>query len=540
MSFYLNLSSKDSADVHPQNYGGDFQVELQTPLHFHEHDRWEVALAEMTYDAQGFPNIPPEYSQIKFQALNRHSVYDATEMDLSITCFLRVVRYQSFKAEPWIESDNEKVLQKRRLNKYVLPKKCYTWQGFKDALKALGEVTSETYISYAINLTDTQLELKYSTAAYEAKWVFSKDLVKLLSLEKDTVEVSYARTSFLTGTLQVNYTKPSMPSEGVIFPASSNHPFYIEIKDHARFNIPHSNYTIQELAKNFPLLTSHGGFAHRMRLTFEYTETDESFQWELKVQTFEAIDFALHFSWAFLYHLGAPVDNFWAYISTKAATPPTAIRKGTVRKFHTDENMHINFINLPYNYYPNTQAFLDGLNKCIMEMADFMCDAKAQEQPLFTLEKSTALEAIHDSKKVGKCIFKPHPLFKFTLHPFILNVLKLKDTAKEQIGSSLAILPSATREFFYLYTNIIASHTYSGAINMLRVINNNTSLPNEKIMISFQHLYYHPLTQFFIPNIQIRITDNHTDLILPFTKEVTCLLHFRRCSNNNNNNIHLV
>ena len=62
MSFYLNLSSKDSADVHPQNYGGDFQVELQAPLHFHEHDCWEVALAEMTYDAQGFPNIPPQYS----------------------------------------------------------------------------------------------------------------------------------------------------------------------------------------------------------------------------------------------------------------------------------------------------------------------------------------------------------------------------------------------------------------------------------------------------------------------------------------------
>ena len=92
-------------------------------------------------------------------------------------------------------------------------------------------------------------------------------------------------------------------------------------------------------------------------------------------------------------------------------------------------------------------------------------------------------------------------------------------------------MPSATREFFYLYTNIISSHTYSGAINMLRVINNNTALPNEKIMISFPHFYYHPISQLYIPNIQIRITDNHTDLVLPFQKEVTCLLHFRRCNN---------
>src|ERR1700721_2173109 len=97
------------------------------------------------------PNIPPEYSQIKFQALNRHSVYDATEMDLSITCFLRVERYLSNRGVSWIESDNEKVLKKRRLNKYVLPKKFYTWQGFKDALKALGEEISGTYISYNNN-----------------------------------------------------------------------------------------------------------------------------------------------------------------------------------------------------------------------------------------------------------------------------------------------------------------------------------------------------------------------------------------------------
>ena len=72
--------------------------------------------------------------------------------------------------------------------------------------------------------------------------------------------------------------------------------------------------------------------------------------------------------------------------------------------------MHINFINLPYNYYPNTQAFLDGLNKCIMEMADFMCDAKAQEQPLFILEKSTAFDAIPDSKKVAN-VFLSHTHF---------------------------------------------------------------------------------------------------------------------------------
>ena len=117
-----------------------------------------------------------------------------------------------------------------------------------------------------------------------------------MSLEKDTVEAYFGHASFLTGTLRVNYTKPLLPIESIIFPASSKEWFFIEIKGHARFNIPHSNYTIQELARDLPSLISHGAFDHRMRLTFEYTETKESYQWELRVQTFEAIDFALHFS----------------------------------------------------------------------------------------------------------------------------------------------------------------------------------------------------------------------------------------------------
>ena len=59
-------------------------MQLPTPLVFDEEGPWAVALTEMTYDAQGFPNIPEEFSQIKLEALNRSSVYDATNMNLYI------------------------------------------------------------------------------------------------------------------------------------------------------------------------------------------------------------------------------------------------------------------------------------------------------------------------------------------------------------------------------------------------------------------------------------------------------------------------
>src|SRR5271167_1506057 len=114
MSFYINLSSTDSADIHPQNYGGDFQVELPNPMIFDEHDPWEVALAEMTYDAQGFPNIPVDYSEIKLEALNRDEVYDTTQMDLSITAYLQI------RKMVWHFSDSEKLAENERFPKYVL------------------------------------------------------------------------------------------------------------------------------------------------------------------------------------------------------------------------------------------------------------------------------------------------------------------------------------------------------------------------------------------------------------------------------------
>src|SRR5258708_36018689 len=121
MSFYLNLNSSDSRDVHPQNYGGEFQVELADPLFFNEHDPWEVALVEMTYDAQGFPNVQQEHTEIKVEALNRDNVYDAWHKDYSIRAILRA------KKKTYWESDSENIEEHRRVPKYVLAKKYYTW-----------------------------------------------------------------------------------------------------------------------------------------------------------------------------------------------------------------------------------------------------------------------------------------------------------------------------------------------------------------------------------------------------------------------------
>ena len=64
MSYYVNLRSSECKDVYPKNHGGNYTIELDEPLRL-DGGPWEVALAEMTYHAEPFPNLPKNIVQSK-------------------------------------------------------------------------------------------------------------------------------------------------------------------------------------------------------------------------------------------------------------------------------------------------------------------------------------------------------------------------------------------------------------------------------------------------------------------------------------------
>src|SRR5271156_5185430 len=185
MSFYVNLSSKDSVDIHPQNYGGDFQVELANPMVFHEDDPWEVALTEMTYDAQGFPNVPVEFSQVKLEALNQHELHNCMEKKFYIKAFVQV------KRDVWHQSANWKVCDKFRFPALVLPKKYYSWQGFKDAIEAFVGVKKKSFFSFEIKVHEEKLTTRFITSNHAVKFYFSTYLKKFLKIENHSYLSNY-------------------------------------------------------------------------------------------------------------------------------------------------------------------------------------------------------------------------------------------------------------------------------------------------------------------------------------------------------------
>src|ERR1700727_2790621 len=85
------------------------------------------------------------------------------------------------------------------------------------------------------------------------------------------------------------------------------------------------------------------------------------------------------------------------------------------------------------------------------------------------------------------------------------------------------VMPAALREFLYIHSDILSTHSYNGGSNVLRVINNDRAA-NDKVIITFTNLYYYPISTRFLSNIQIPIIKNTPDEDLPFTREVTCLL----------------
>src|SRR5438477_6659795 len=173
---------------------------------------------------------------------------------------------------------------------------------------------------------------------------------------------------------------------------------------------------------------------------------------------------------------------------------------------------------LSYSFYPTGKSLIDALNNIILNCTSIL-NSKSIDSSLFTInDESNSTYTAH------------HHQYTIELSKYLLKLLHLTNTTSTQTASSVFIMPASVREFLFIHSNMSDSQTSKNETNVLRVINNDREA-HEKVLASFVNLYYYPVSTRYLTNIQIRITDNHSTEDLPFTLEVTCLLHFQRCSN---------
>ena len=207
MSIYVNLRSSECRDIYPNNHGGNFKIELNEPLRLH--GAWEVALAEMTYHSQSFPNLPKEHSAVEVYSKKPLEVYDTRNLDLYIRTWV-------FYNDKWRVSDYFEIEYPMQFpSRLDMPKKNYSWEDFKTALENLTKLNNENRNEERItNLTfkfdkNENLTLTFHGRT-RTKIVFSEDLVKFLSLNAWEI---WQAPNVITDIHKMGYIKPALPKE---------------------------------------------------------------------------------------------------------------------------------------------------------------------------------------------------------------------------------------------------------------------------------------------------------------------------------------
>lgn len=506
MSTYIYLRSSECKDVYPKNHGGNFTIELNEPLRL-DGGVWEVALAEMTYYAQAFPNLPPEYNEIKVTRTERlDDVYHTMNLDFSIHTW---VLYNG----DWHHSDYGE-LDKETHVPFIshLPKKNYDWEDFKSAMQSVmkKQIADKPQLSTAITFSFTENELACTFVSTMRTCIrFSKDLQNFLQLKVTDV---YQGEGKSTDTQTISYVKPVLPKETlVLWEEYMYNELWVKLND-IKINIDTKNNTLRTFCDSLSNLTKGTKFEEILSfnstvhnrldkkwICLEYKFLKEAaqpislqFSTELQ-QVFNVKDTILTFEGA---------DKDYVEIHAQTYKVILSIPVAPMSK------------KLSYNYYPSPKTLIDEINSIIKECTSTM-NSKPEE--LFKLDEN------------AYCIFTNHPKYRIEIKPFLMNMLHLSNTNTTHKGSASISMSTAVREFLHVHTDLLESNNFNGS-DVIRVINNDRA-PDENVMISFPNLYYYPIRTRYLYNIQFRITDSRSDDDLPFSLEVTYLLHFRKCNN---------
>src|SRR5271156_6841489 len=439
MSVYLNLRSSESKDIFSANHGGNFKNELNEPIRLN--GSWEVGLAEMTYHAQAFPNLPKEYSTVEVALKESLQVYNTMDKDFHVKTWVM------WKGKWQVSDYHEIEVEKTFPHISRLPKKNYDWQDFKDAMsnitKQIGEGKSKPITNLSFSFKEDKYSVTFDSTARTAI-NYSYDLREFLSLKKVEIWQSPDINYF---TEENTCTKPILPIDKfIIWPSDVEEDLWVQVNGY-RFLLDRSNNTIAFFSSFIESFTSLQAEMYAMvRFKLSYTETDRAYEYDLSLSycnphcnNHNVIDI----KWSpLLKRMLGLTDQRLDFTHTGKASIYTSIQKGTIPKLSPFIKTLPITDNLGYNFFPSAESLIDSLNALIAKSSSIL-NSKPIDKPAFSLNENEV------------CTFTEHPKFNITISSYLMKRLRLKNTDTTNTGTSLFIMPTATREFFYVRTDII-------------------------------------------------------------------------------------
>ena len=504
MSFYLTLSSDTSRDTFPNNHGGDFKIQLDHVLDMRS-EPWEVALVEMQYTGQAFPNLSTDNSQVTLQASGKPEFQNDYIITWDQASDLELIANQ-YPTSHWMAPPHKTA----RIN---FPRKHYSWTSFVEYLTTEYKKEFEEILITDTNLQFRRVNPNLSTG-FEIK--ISDNLRKLFGIADGRIFPSQNFSHSLI-IIDVPIVKPSMipdTSQLIHTPYADGDVFTIDGDGMFSLKFETDQYwTLDMLTRAFNAITK--------ELNADVDLKSISIDTKQMVITTKNNSKEKHsqivFSQSIADVLNLPQTHY-DLITGKTNCPiiPQSPKERAV-KFRTFTAS----TKLRYDYYPTVQSLIEDLNSVL----------EGAQADIIKGRKGSSI--IHTFFSVGDdniVKFKGRDGYSVLLDSDVQKMMSLPTTwlSSSVNGSLSTVLKSYKRGHFYIHCDCMDYHYINNTVSdLLRSIANSAEV-DEKVILSFQDPRYYAVAKRYMSNINMFVTDGLFDRILKFNRDVVYTLHFKK------------
>lgn len=513
MSFYLTLTSDGCRETFPSNHGGDFKVQLDQTLDMREHP-WEVALVEMIYTGQAFPNLPIEDSQVTVKASGKPQF----ENDYIITYDQTLYLWLEFKLEKRIGTARE--LIKKKL--IQLPRQHYSWTSFATTLKSL---CHQEFRMGSVKLTETDLEfaeVKGNDNLFNMN--MSKDFSDLFQIDVKYKQIHDFVGGWTTFRLPIKLPKPATDTSLVFYsPYAAPKNCRMEINDHTIFLLTPQYWSVNMFKRAINALGNDfgkGSWLSSMIIEEGHNPTECTLvltaNKEMNKDEKGHIEVKFSADFAKVFQLGALTFHIKF---TESLRIPISIIEA-----NDDDTPWKNYEasrRLRNNFYPTITSLVEELNGVV---AESMLD-------IATRRKSSTKSFTFFSVQNNIVKFEGKDGFTVLLSTGLLTLMNLPSSwlTKSVMGSIAVIMKSYKRSHMYVHLDCLDHHYINNNVSDLLKVIPNSAATDEKVLLTFSDPHYYAVASRYMGIINMYITDDYFEGILRFDRDIAYTLHFRRC-----------
>lgn len=509
MSFYLTLSSADgSKEMFRNNHGGDYRVQLDHILDMRS-QCWEVALMEMIYTGQAFPNIPTQDSVVTLKASDKPQF----ENDYIFTFDQTINMWISFTAErhnPTVPGGRERLKDVQ----IYLPQQHYSWTTFVETLKRL---CTENFKMGHVQLTEQ--EFQFSEKNLRLDLLFNMKMSKIFT-DAFGIDTSYKQIHDHSGRWvhfkhKVTKIPKPVPDSSLVFfsPYAVRSECCISVNGQVIFRLSNQYWTVNMFKRAINVLGAQNSSA-LAGMSIEDGPTTTECVLVLTAKTSTNVELQLSSDFQAVFQTTFSVYNF----KENTLRIPLTITVAEDNKNLKWDNFESS-ARLQSNYYPTIGALIKDLNKVLSELIISIAMQR----------HSSTLSFTFFSLQDDVVTFTNKPAYTVVLSVNMLKLLHLPNLSKTVTGSEPVVMKEHKRSHFYIHLDCLDYHYINNnASDLLKVVPNTAAI-DEKLQVTFTNPYYYNVARRNLSTINTYITDSYFDGILHFDRDVACTLHFRKC-----------